>query len=217
VRFLASIPELLVILGAWLTFANLYASVLQHLKSHWRFYRTGGAVVALLLIVTGIIATAYRLTYQTSLGLGKYLYIHDVLFWVSQIGVDVYFLLVVISCAIALRYKTKKSVSVGTQYFSTRDFLLNLIFATALALYIANAAMFNLSGLRGWMPVPVEPYDSDRLRSGLIVNVPKSNDLCWQTPLPCLPRQQFNQNLELTVDAPAVDWLPTIRTFKLKP
>ena len=217
VRFLALIPELLVILGAWLTFENLYDSVLQHLKSHWRFYRIGGVVIALLLIMTGIIATTYRLTYHASLGLGKYLYIHDVLFWVSQIGMNVYFLLVVISGAIVLRYTTKKSASIGTQYFSTRDFLLNLIFAIALALYIANAAMFNLSGLRGWMPVPVEPYDSNRLRSGLIVNVPKSNDLCWQTPLPCLPRQQFNQNLELTVDAPAVDWLPTIRVFKLKP
>lgn len=217
VRFLGLIPELLVILGAWLTFANLYAAVLQHLKSHRRIYRIGGVVIALLLIMAGMVATAYRLTYHASLGLGKYLYIHDVLFWVSQIGVDVYFLLVVISGAIALRYRTKKSTSIGTQSFSTQDFLLNLTLAIALTLYIANAAMFNPSGVRGWTPVPVEPYDSDRLRSGLIVNVPKSNDLCWQTPLPCLPRQQFNQNLELTVDIPAVEWLPTTRTFKLKP
>jgi hypothetical protein len=95
------------------------------------------------------------------------------------------------------------------------DYAVTALFLWAVVWYTANSAMVQVSTLSGWVAVPTEPYEQYKLRSGVVTNIPKSDDLCWQTPLPCLPRQQLNEQLQfITLPSTSSLW-PDKRMFKL--
>jgi hypothetical protein len=96
-------------------------------------------------------------------------------------------------------------------------YFLTVIFLGAMIMYVANLSQFKHEALSGWASVPTEPYDQEQLNSGLRVNVPKSNDLCWQTPLPCTTRQYLSPQLEVITLSPDFIGLPNIQIFRNKP
>ena len=90
---------------------------------------------------------------------------------------------------------------------SILEVLLTILFVSLVIKFVAGTGMFKISALQGWRAVPTEPYETIELKSGLKVNVPMSDDMCWTTPLPCIPRQQLNPNLKLESSSAAP--LPT--------
>ncbi len=77
--------------------------------------------------------------------------------------------------------------------------------------------MLKMTALEGWRAVPTEPYETIELKSGLKVNVPKSDDMCWATPLPCIPRQQLNPNLTFESTISKTRLIPQNQVFLIKP
>lgn len=203
VRFLGLIPELTVSLGAWL----LYSTVHHYLDRHLTIRKISSKA----LMVIGVIASscaAVLLVLKSYMGvsLGQHFYLNEILFGLSQIGVDFAFflatlsgLLVIVHQKIFLLARSSDTQHQGVQtptfQLVSQRALLAMFLGTTIH-YIANLALFKNTALNGWASVPTEPYDHEKLSSGLHINVPKSDDLCWGTPLPCLPRQQFNDKLE---------------------
>ncbi len=224
VRFLGVIPELAVILGGWLLWSAVGDRLIAHLKHRWHLYRLLLIALLVVLLLGAGFASAYRLKYDTSLGLGQFFYLHEILFGLSQIGINAKFLLALVLGVVMLGYqrrylskispKTKKLGAQG-RLIRLRDYAVTALFLWAVVWYTANSAMVQVSTLSGWVAVPTEPYEQYKLRSGVTVNIPKSDDLCWQTPLPCLPRQQLNEQLQfITLPSTSSLW-PDMRMFKL--
>jgi len=225
VRFLGLIPELTVLLGCWLFWSAIRQPLVQHLQQHRKYYRVAGLASFVLLIV---ITLLYALKIKTGLGLASYFYVTDVLYGLSQIGIDASFFVALVMGLLLLKYQAKflqhtqrtTGVSLRAHVGYTA---LTALFLCSVVGYAANLALFKPNELKGWVDVPREPYDQEQLQSGLRVNVPKSDDLCWQTPLPCLPRQQLSQQLELIKPAALLNDLsaskewPAVQFFKKTP
>ena len=226
VRFLGVIPELLVLLGGWLFWIGVREPLCQHITCHAAHYKIALTSVVIGLLLLGGLTAVYRLTHQTGLGLGQSFYLNDILFGLSQIGVNAKFTLLVIFGLMLVRYRQKfcsdpepqgaaryginQLVRLG-HHGLTAAFLCSIIF------YAADSAKFSMSSLKGWVSIPTEPYELQKILSGLLVNVPKSDDLCWATPLPCQPRQQFHPNLNFVNEGVISGWLPKVRLFKFGP
>jgi hypothetical protein len=223
VRFLGLVPELIVILGAWLFWSSIKGPALAHLQMHWLRYRVilwGGFIAFIAL------ALFYGLKLQTGLGLGQYFYIHDVLYGLSQIDINSTFFIAMVAGVLLRGYqlhfdKKPMSISKGAAHGATwtrvGDHILTGLFLCAALVYISNLALLKRDNLIGWVAIPTEPYNREQLKTGLYVNVPKSDDLCWQTPLPCLPRQQLNPQLQMVPISSKSSLLPDSQLFKLMP
>ena len=216
-------PELIVILGAWLSWSSIKGPILLHLQTHWLRYHV---ILWAGFIAFVAIAIVYVLKLQTGLGLGQYFYIHDVLYGLSQIGIESTFFAAMIAGLLLRGYQYlvhKKAVTInaGVAQYATWTCLghhiLTCLFICAALVYISNVALLKRDHLVGWVAIPTEPYDREQLKTSLFVNVPKSDDLCWQTPLPCLPRQQLNPQLQLTTISTKSILLPASQLFKLTP
>ena len=229
VRFLGLVPELTVILGCWIFWTALSQPFIQHLRRHWKVYRVS---VFIFLSAVGALLLLYILKIKTGLGLAQYFYISDLLFGLSQIGIDATFFVVMLAGLLLLGYQHRfqagliapqetKITTVHLRHHNVRvrigHHVLTVFFLGALIMYIANLSLFKHEALTGWALVPTEPYDQEQLNSGLRVNVPKSNDLCWQTPLPCTTRQYLSPQLEVITLSPDFIGLPTIQIFRNKP
>jgi hypothetical protein len=203
VRFLGLIPELTVALGMWL----LCSTGLHYLDRKLTIL----SAYSKLLLRIGVIAFScgailFIFKIYTGISFGHYFYLNEVLFGLSQIGINLAFALTALAGLLIvsnskLVERAQRSVSndnfISTQFFYVRiQQALLVLFVCATINYIANLALFKTVALVGWASIPTEPYDEEKLSSGLHINVPKSDDLCWSTPLPCLPRQQFNDKLE---------------------
>jgi hypothetical protein len=203
VRFLGVIPELTVALGAWL----LYSTAHDYLNRKLTIL----SAYSTLILRIGVIAffggaMFFILKSYTGISLGRYFYLNEVLYGLSQIGINFAFVLSALSGLLLISYSkffqpskspmAKPTAAQAQPVHALVQQALLVFFLCASVFYIANLALFKTSALAGWAHVPTEPYDREHLPSGLFVNVPKSDDLCWQTPLPCLPRQQFNDTLE---------------------
>jgi hypothetical protein len=233
VRFLGLIPELTVLLGCWIFSTALSQPFVQQLRRHWKVYRVS---VFIVLSTVGALLLLYILKIKTGLGLAQYFYISDLLFGLSQIGIDASFFGVTLAGLLLLGYQfrfhicsaraglsapqePKTTAHLSHHHVKIRmgHYFLTVIFLGAMIMYVANLSQFKHEALSGWASVPTEPYDQEQLNSGLRVNVPKSNDLCWQTPLPCTTRQYFSPQLEVITLSPDFIGLPTIQIFRNKP
>jgi len=219
------IPELTVLLGCWLFWSAIRQPLVQHLQQHRKYYRVAGLASFVLLIV---ITLLYALKIKTGLGLASYFYVTDVLYGLSQIGIDASFFVALVMGLLLLKYQAKflqhTQRTTGVRLRAHVGYTaLTALFLCSVVGYAANLALFKPNELKGWVDVPREPYDQEQLQSGLRVNVPKSDDLCWQTPLPCLPRQQLSQQLELIKPAALLNDLsaskewPAVQFFKKTP
>ena len=201
-RFLGLVPELTVVLGAWLFYTSLRNSLsdsfkAQALRPKW--------LLGICAIFCLGLSALYLFKAITGLSLSRYFYIGDILFGLSQIGINFDFVLTAVSGLLFLginkqfflQYVTQGSQTTAAlkRYIYIAQHVALGIFSCAAISYISNLTLFNISGFQGWNPVPTEPFDQEKLRSGLTIHVPKSDDLCWNTPLPCAPRQQFKDNL----------------------
>jgi hypothetical protein len=226
VRFLGVVPELLVMLGGWFFWLSVREELSQHITQHAKYYRLTLASAVICMLLFGGFTAAYRLTRQTGLGLGQSFYLNDILFGLSQIGVNAKFVFLVIFGLMLVRYRQKFCSEPGSQG-AARDGINQLVrlghhgltaaFLCSIILYAADSAKFSVSSLKGWVSIPTEPYEQQKILSGLLVNVPKSDDLCWATPLPCQPRQQFHPNLNFIDDDTLSGWFPKVRLFKFGP
>lgn len=223
VRFLGLVPELIVSLGAWLFWCAIKQPIIAYLQTHWLRYR---AILWVGFIAFIAIAVIYALKLQTGLGLGQYFYVHDILYGLSQIGIDSTFFVAMIAGVLLCGYQyhsDKNSVDINASFnryaiwARLGHHILTCLFICGALVYISNVALLKRDHLAGWVAIPTEPYDREQLKTGLFVNVPKSDDLCWQTPLPCLPRQQLNPQLQMVPISSKSSLLPNSQLFKLMP
>jgi hypothetical protein len=226
VRFLGVVPELLVMLGGWLFWVGIREQLCQHITRHFYHYRIALISVGICMLGLGSFSAVYRLTYQTGLGLGQSFYLNDVLFGLSQIGVNIKFAGLVITGLLLVRFRQEFCFKPPSQLTDRRLYnkwvalghlSLLAVFLCSIIIYTADSAKFSIDNLKGWVSIPTEPYDQQKILSGQLVNVPKSDDLCWATPLPCLPRQQFHPNLKFVNDGVIIRWLHNVRLFKFGP
>ena len=202
VRFLGLIPELTVALGAWL----LYSIVVNHLCRKLKMISVNSKLLLLIGVISlSFVTVLFILKSYTGVSLARYFYLSEILYGLSQIGINFTFVLAALSGLLMVNYSNPSSfaqrlVSPRTAipipaFPAVVQLALLVLFLCTTINYIAQLALFKNAALTGWAPVPTEPYDQEKLLSGLQINVPKSDDLCWNTPLPCLPRQQFNERL----------------------
>ncbi len=203
VRFLGLIPELTVTLGAWLFYLTIANFIDKNVKID---YLQPKLLLSISVIVFVCVTLLYTVKTYTGLSVGNYFYVTDILYGLSQIGINFSFFLTLVSGLLITSYHylfphpqspiAHTAAQVSNSVYSAGQHALLVIFLCTVVNYIAHLALFKTTSLNSWIPVPTEPYDQEKLSSGLIINVPKSDDLCWNTPLPCLPRQQFNDKLE---------------------
>jgi len=213
-RFLGAIPELMVVLGGWLLSVGMSMPSAQH----WRYLRLPALAAGILF--AGI-AVLYAFKLQTGLGLGQRFYIGEVLYGLSQIDLNATFFLTFIALLMLLRLQkwargTANSLPFG-KLIRAGHVLCTALFLVLTVTFLAHTAMFKISNLAGWPLIPVEPYEAVSLKSGLKVHIPASDDLCWNTPLPCQPRQQYNPNLQLRGLDGLNILLPRAQMFTVRP
>ncbi len=213
-RFLGAIPELMIVLGLWL----LSAEVRRPSKQNWRYLRLPALAVGLALAV---LAVLYAFKLQTGLGLSQRFYIGDVLYGLSQIDINATFFLTLIALLMLLWLNkrargTENSLAVS-KFIGACHSLCTALVLGLIITFLAQTAMFNRSNLAGWSSIPVEPYEAVSLKSGLKIHIPVSDDLCWNTPLPCQPRQQYNPNLQLRSFDGLNILLPNAQMFTVRP
>ena len=193
-RFLGAIPELMIVLGLWLLSAGMRLPSQQSR----RYLRYPALAVGLVLAV---LAVLYAFKLQTGLGLSQRFYIGDVLYGLSQIDLNATFFLTLVALLVLLWLQkrtrgTENSLAVS-KFIGACHHLCTVLVLGLVITFLAKTAMFNRSNLAGWSSIPIEPYEAVSLKSGLKVHIPVSDDLCWNTPLPCQPRQQYNPNLRI--------------------
>jgi hypothetical protein len=213
-RFLGAIPELMIVLGLWL----LSTGICLPSQQSWRYLRLPALAVGLVLAV---LAVLYAFKLKTGLGLSQRFYIGDVLYGLSQIDLNATFFLTLVALLVLLWLQkrargTENSLSVSKFIGACHNLCTVLVLGLVIT-FLAKTAMFNRSNLAGWSSIPIEPYEAVSLKSGLKVHIPVSDDLCWNTPLPCQPRQQYNPNLQLrSLDGLNV-LLPNAQMFTVRP
>ena len=213
-RFLGAIPELSIVLGGWLLWSTIWSLLKQRIQPAQQPRRLATGLSVIILLASAF----YALKLRTGLGLAQHFYIGEILYGLSQIDINANFMLAFITGLglMSLQVTHSKQNNTGRlSITSTLQILLIILFVSLVIKFVAGTAMFKISALQGWRAVPTEPYETIDLKSGLKVNVPMSDDMCWTTPLPCIPRQQLNPNLELNSSSAAP--LPTLeqRTFLL--
>jgi hypothetical protein len=153
--------------------------------------------------------------------LGQRFYIGEVLYGLSQIDLNATFFLTLIALLVLLRLRHWAQGTANPSPFGkiirVCHGLCAALFLVLTVTFLAHTAMFKTSNLAGWSPIPVEPYEAVSLKSGLKVHIPASDDLCWNTPLPCQPRQQYNPNLQLRGLDSLNILLPKAQMFTVRP
>jgi hypothetical protein len=215
-RFLGAIPELSVVLGVWLLWSTIWPPLKQQIQSlQWLRPLTIGMGAIVFLVIA-----FYALKLKTGLGLAQHFYIGEMLYGLSQIDINANFMLAFVTGIGLLFWQTKHSKQIHAQRLSLAfilQILSTILFVSLAIKFVAGTAMFKMATLEGWRAVPTEPYETIELKSGLRVNVPRSDDMCWATPLPCIPRQQLNPYLTLESSISATRLLPQNRVFLIKP
>jgi hypothetical protein len=203
IRFLGLIPELAVAIGAWLLYLTAANFMEKNIKND---YFHPKLLLSISVISFVCVTLLYTVKASTGIRISNYFPITDILYGLSQIGINYSFFLTALFGLLIIGYHnilqhpqspiTRAATAVPKSIYIIGPHALMIIFLFTVVSYIANLALFKATSLTGWKPIPTEPYDHEKLHSGLFVNVPKSDDLCWNAPLPCLPRQQFNDRLE---------------------
>ncbi|CAN1569366.1 hypothetical protein MCERE10_03907 [Burkholderiaceae bacterium] len=213
-RFLGAIPELMIVFGLWLLSTGMRLPSQQN----WRYLRLSALAAGLVLAV---LAVLYAFKLQTGLGLSQRFYIGEVLYGLSQIDLNATFFLTLITLLILLwlqkRARGTENSLAASKFIGACHHLCTVLVLGLVITFVAQTAMFNRSNLAGWSSIPIEPYEAVSLKSGLKVHIPVSDDLCWNTPLPCQPRQQYNPNLQLrSLDGLNI-LLPNAQMFTVRP
>lgn len=193
-RFLGAIPELSIVLGSWLLWSTIWSLLKQRIQPAQQLRRLAIGLGVIVLLAS----VFYALKLQTGLGLAQHFYIGEILYGLSQIDINANFMFALITGIGLLSLQAEQSKQNSTRRFSitsTLHILLTILFVSLVIKFVAGTAMFKIPALQGWRAVPTEPYETIELKSGLKVNVPISDDMCWTTPLPCVPRQQLNPSL----------------------
>jgi hypothetical protein len=213
-RFLGAIPELSIVLGSWLLWSTIWSLLKQRIQPAQQLRRFAIGLGVIVLVASAF----YALKLRTGLGLAQHFYIGEILYGLSQIDINANFMLAFLTGIGLLSLQATQSTQNHTQRLSIASILqilLTILFASLVVKFVAGTAMLKVSTLQGWRAVPTEPYETIELKSGLKVNVPMSDDMCWTTPLPCIPRQQLNPNLKLESSSAAPLPTPEQRMFLL--